>query len=178
MRLMIPDTRQFRASHEVCLDVSDPKFAFGVYKEACATVAAPERSMLGRPQEIWLEDRLKYSTAEWNVIGTTVMMTPFDMDHNGEALPLSRLLGHTATRRTAPASSTGSRATKVAGNPISLSGDIHSVLVSNVVRKVGDAPETGHASPNSSAHRSARCEKTWMAADQHAADVKRVAPSE
>ncbi len=28
-------------------------------------------------------------------------------------------------------------------NPISLSGDIHSVLVSNIVRKVGDAPESG-----------------------------------
>lgn len=141
MRLIIPDTRQFRTSHEVCLEESDPDFAFGVYKRACATIEAPERSMLGRPQEIWLEDRLKTSTAKWNAIGTTVMMTPFDMEHHGEIYRyLASWDGYPANR------------TRILGwieryrvaNPISLSGDIHSVLVSTIVRRVGDAPESGH----------------------------------
>ncbi len=137
LRLAIPDTRQFRASHQVCLAGSDPKFAFGVYKKPCELIDEPERSMLGRPQEIWLEDRLRSSAAKWNAIGSTVMMTPFDMDHDGalyrylaawDGYPSSRgrILDQIAQGRVA--------------NPISLSGDIHSSLVSSVVRKVGDSP--------------------------------------
>ncbi|WP_342360336.1 alkaline phosphatase D family protein [Terrarubrum flagellatum] len=140
LRMTIPDTRQFRASHEICLDGSDPKFAFGVYKKFCAAADAPERSMLGRPQEIWLEDRLKNSKATWNAIATTVMMTPFDLDHDGALYRyLAAWDGYPANR----ARILDAIANNKVRNPISLSGDIHSSLVSSVVRKAGDDPAQG-----------------------------------
>lgn len=140
LRLIIPDTRQFRASHSVCAEGSDRNFAFGVYQKPCSATEAPERSMLGRNQEIWLEDRLKTSQAAWNAMGTTVMLTPLDMEHNGDIYRyLASWTGYPANR------------TKVldwikqhgVANPISISGDIHSSMVSTVVREVGDAPANG-----------------------------------
>lgn len=138
LRMTIPDTRQFRASHEICVEGSDPKFAFGVYKKFCNEAAAPERSMLGRPQEIWLEDRLKNSAATWNAIGTTVMMTPFDLSHNDQLYRyLASWDGYPVNR----ARILDWIENYKVRNPISLSGDIHSALVSNVVRRAGDAPD-------------------------------------
>ncbi|WP_174981597.1 alkaline phosphatase D family protein [Pandoraea capi] len=57
-----------------------------------------DRSMLGQGQELWLADRLQKTTAQWNVVASTVKMTPFDMRHNGE---LYRYLQSWA-RRSAP----------------------------------------------------------------------------
>ncbi|MFM0740880.1 alkaline phosphatase D family protein [Paraburkholderia xenovorans] len=137
--MTIPDTRQFRDKETPCADDSDKNFAFGVYEKVCPASKVANRSMLGQPQEVWLDERLKTSTARWNVLANTVKMSPFDMDHNGE---LYRYLqswdGYPAERgrildRIA--------ASKVS-NPISLSGDIHSYLISSVVRNVGDDPAT------------------------------------
>lgn len=139
VRMTIPDTRQFRDSETPCASVSDKKFAFGVYEKVCEQSEVANRSMLGQPQEVWLDDRLKNSSARWNVLANTVKMTPFDMDHNGE---LYRYLqswdGYPAERgrildRLAASS---------VANPVSLSGDIHSYLISDVVRHVGDDPKT------------------------------------
>lgn len=137
LRLNIPDTRQFRDTETPCANSSDPTFAFGVYERNCAAVNDPRRSMLGAEQEAWLSRRLQHSEATWNIIATTVKMTPFDMQHHGE---LYRYLqswdGYPAERnrlldRIVEAGT---------HNPVSLSGDIHSFLVSRVVRNVGDHP--------------------------------------
>jgi alkaline phosphatase D len=138
LRLNIPDTRQFKDSETVCAEGSDKKFAFGVFQKPCAGIETPERSMLGMAQEAWLDERLKNSGARWNVIASTVMMTPFDMDHDGD---LYRYLqswdGYPAERARILDRITGSRV----ANPIALAGDIHSNLVSNVVRRAGDDPK-------------------------------------
>ncbi|VVE28860.1 alkaline phosphatase D family protein [Pandoraea commovens] len=139
MRLTIPDTRQFRDSETPCASVSDSKFAFGVYEQACKANDAPERSMLGAGQELWLKDRLQNTPAQWNVIASTVKMTPFDMRHNDA---LYRYLqswdGYPAERNRILDQITAARVP----NPVSLSGDIHSYMISSVVRNVGDDPRT------------------------------------
>jgi alkaline phosphatase D len=140
LRLVVPDTRQFRASHDICGAGSDPAFAFGVYRKPCSDVESAQRSMLGRAQEVWLEDRLKNSAATWTAIGTTVPMTPLDMKHGGELYRyLASWAGYPANRARIL---DWIQQHKVA-NPISVSGDIHSSLVSTVVRNAGDSPDRG-----------------------------------
>lgn len=138
MRISIPDTRQFKDSETLCADGSDKKFAFGVFQKPCAGIDAPERSMLGKAQEAWLDERLANSGARWNVIASTVMMTPFDMDHGGD---LYRYLqswdGYPAERARILDRIAGSRV----ANPVAIAGDIHSNMVSNVVRRAGDDPD-------------------------------------
>ncbi|WP_162895006.1 alkaline phosphatase D family protein [Rhizobium terrae] len=139
LRLSIPDTRQFKDRESSCASDSDKNFAFGVFQKACDAASAADRSMLGAPQEAWLDERLKTSKARWNVIASTVMMTPFDMDHGGE---LYRYLqswdGYPAERARIL-----DRIEKYkVGNPIAIAGDIHSNLVSDVVRRAGDDPKT------------------------------------
>lgn len=137
LRLNIPDTRQFREVEAVCAEGSDKKFAFGVYQKACPGVESADRTMLGRAQENWLDTRLRTSEAGWNVIASTVMMTPFDMDHDGE---LYRYLqswdGYPEARNRILDRIEGSKVS----NPICIAGDIHSNLVSDVVRHAGDDP--------------------------------------
>lgn len=139
LRISVPDTRQFKDSESVCAAGTDKKFAFAVFQKACEASEAAERSMLGASQEAWLDERLKTSKARWNVIASTVMMTPLDMDHDGE---LYRYLmswdGYPAER--------GRILDQIekykVSNPIAIAGDIHSNLVSDVVRHAGDDPKT------------------------------------
>jgi alkaline phosphatase D len=139
LRLLILDTRQFRSSHDVCPEESDPKFAFGTYRRPCTLVDDPRRTMLGWSQEAWLHSQLKASAETWNVIGSTVMMTPFDLRH-GEHLYryLAGWDGYPANRERIMDWMDNY---KVA-NPICLSGDIHSSLVSSIARRSG-APSSG-----------------------------------
>lgn len=138
MRISIPDTRQFRESESLCAERSDKKLAFGVFQKPCAAIEEPGRSMLGRAQENWLDVRLATSSARWNVMASTVMMTPFDMDHDGE---LYRYLqswdGYPAARGRILDRITGSGV----ANPVCIAGDIHSSMVSNLVRRPGDDPK-------------------------------------
>lgn len=135
MRISIPDTRQFKDSESVCAAGSDKTFAFGVFQKPCPDIDSSGRTMLGAAQEAWLDERLTTSGARWNVLASTVMMTPFDMDHDGE---LYRYLqswdGYPAERARIL-----DRITDAAvANPIAIAGDIHSALVSDVVRKAGE----------------------------------------
>lgn len=135
MRLNVLDTRQFKDSEKACAAGSDPEFAFGVYQKPCDAITAGDRSMLGNAQRSWLDARLKSSPAQWNVIASTVMMTPFDMDHDGE---LYRYLqswdGYPAERSHFIDTLVDGKVT----NPISIAGDIHSNLVADVGRRPGD----------------------------------------
>lgn len=137
MRMSIPDTRQFRESENACAEGSDKKFAFGVFQKPCSAIEGADRTMLGKAQENWLDARFGSSSARWNVMASTVMMTPFDMDRDGE---LYRYLqswdGYPEARNRILDRVEGSKVS----NPISIAGDIHSNLVSDVVRHAGDDP--------------------------------------
>lgn len=137
LRVSIPDTRQFRNSESVCASGSDKDFAFGVFQKPCDAAEDPQRSMLGVAQENWLDARLSGSQAKWNAIVSTVMMSTFDMDHEGE---LYRYLqswdGYPAARQRILDRIEGSGVS----NPVSIAGDIHSTLVSEVTRRAGEEP--------------------------------------
>lgn len=137
MRVIVPDTRQYKDAQKLCTPVSDPGFAFGVFEAACPAVEVDQRYMLGREQEAWLKGLLTGSSSRWNVIGSTVMMTPMDMMHNNQIYRyLQSWDGYPAERGRILDAIEQARVS----NPICLSGDIHSSLFSEVVRHAGDDP--------------------------------------
>jgi alkaline phosphatase D len=132
LRMNVLDTRQFRASHAVCGDESDPAYALGIYRKPCGEVTKSERSMLGAAQLRWLEQRLRNSPAHWNVLASTVLMTPFAFRHNDAVYRyLAGWDGYPAERSQILNWIRGSGVS----NPVSVSGDIHASLISTI----GDA---------------------------------------
>jgi alkaline phosphatase D len=142
VRINLLDTRQFKDRQDVCKDGADATYAFGIYQPPCAALDEARRSMLGRAQATWLQQRVRSSPAAWNVIGSTVPMTPFDLDRDGalyryvaswDGYPAERrrLLEQLAAFKTA--------------NPVVLSGDIHSSLVSRVAAGADRDPATAIA---------------------------------
>jgi alkaline phosphatase D len=76
-RFLILDDRQYR-SWQAC---PRPKRRGGsntVDIETCDALANPNRSMLGRAQERWLESALAESRARWNLIAQQTTMARFD----------------------------------------------------------------------------------------------------
>ncbi|GBR08647.1 alkaline phosphatase D [Gluconacetobacter liquefaciens] len=140
-RLNLLDTRQYRDVETICQHESDGNFAYGVYERACSDLSAdPARSMLGQEQEAWLTGHLRTTTARWNILVSTVMMSPLHMSHAGEPYRyLGSWDGYGENRKrildTIQASGTP--------NPLCLSGDLHSNLIAQVVRNPGDGPDSG-----------------------------------
>ncbi|MBB2189244.1 alkaline phosphatase [Gluconacetobacter azotocaptans] len=140
VRLNLLDTRQFRGDETICKDHSDPRFGFGVYEQACPAAADARRTMLGWSQETWLTGRLRHVPARWNVIGSTVMMSPINMRHDNDVYRyLGSWDGYDANRRRILDTLQRYRTP----NPVVLSGDLHSTLISRVVRRAGDDPRSG-----------------------------------
>lgn len=129
MQLSIPDTRQFRDPEQVEGVVSDPAFAFGVYKRPGVGTGRTLRSILGAQQEAALIQRLGTSPARWNLIASSVMMSPLALRHQGEEYRyLQAWDGYPAARERLL------HALHAAGtrNPVSLSGDLHANLFSTI----------------------------------------------
>ncbi len=92
--LNLLDTRQYRTD-QPCGDV---------WGSACGELSRKDAEMLGRTQEKWLTDRLKTSSATWQVLAQQVMMMDLDRQpgegefHNldswaGYRVPRERVLG-------------------------------------------------------------------------------------
>lgn len=83
------DTRQFRTD-----------FACGGgVRDDCKERLDPQRTMLGGEQEDWLFDRLKTSSARWNVLPQQVMMAQGDRDEGpGTRYSMDKWDGYAATR--------------------------------------------------------------------------------
>ncbi len=123
------DTRQFKDSEEVCASESDSNFAFGVFQKYCPSVEEYNRYMIGLEQEYWLIDKMINSGRKWNIIASSIMMTQFKMEHNQELYQyLQSWSGYPAERERIL---NAIEINKIS-NPICLSGDIHSSLVSYV----------------------------------------------
>ena len=73
------DTRQFRAGQYLCRN-NEPAYGFGNYRERCPVIFADERSMLGEEQERWLMENLTDSRADWNVIASSSVFSPFRLE--------------------------------------------------------------------------------------------------
>lgn len=130
-RIHVLDTRQFRDDQQVCRDGMDPDYGFGVYRPKCDALADPSRTMLGAAQETWLEERLRTSTARWNVIATTVPFADFEFLRDGAPyVYYGGWSAYPANRERVLDALVGLGVS----NPVFVSGDIHSSWINEVRR--------------------------------------------
>lgn len=128
-RLAILDDRQYR-SRRTCDELSQDK----LIPATCPARTDPRRSLLGRRQEAWLQDRLRDTPARWNLLGQQTLM-------NGVVTPDGRVSndgwdGYDQTRRRVLE---GWRDHKVA-NPVVLGGDVHTFFAADLALEPGGAP--------------------------------------
>jgi alkaline phosphatase D len=108
----------------------------GVAPGDCAALDDAARSMLGAPQEAWLEAQLRASRSRWNLLAQGVVMAPVNTttlptvrrqtdDWNGYPAARRRLLGQLQQARVA--------------NPVVLSGDFHAFMAADLHAEPGDA---------------------------------------
>lgn len=110
------DTRQFR-SDQPC---------GGGLKFPCAGQLDPAQTMTGEAQEAWLLDQLDRSTARWNVIAQQTMFARFDfLAGPGQLFNMDQWDGYVAARQRI----TDFLQARRPGNPVVLTGDIHSSWV-------------------------------------------------
>jgi alkaline phosphatase D len=108
----VMDERQFR----------DPDPCGGGIKAPCGEFLS-ERTMLGTPQERWLERELRSSHSQWNIIANQVMMTTVDQTPGPNATyNMDHWAGFEKARQRMVSTL---RDTRVA-NPVVITGDIHS----------------------------------------------------
>ena len=98
--------------------------------QACAEAYDPGISMLGQTQEQWLYDGLAASTAQWNILGSNVMLAR--LDHDGD---LGELLWHDAWDGFPAARNrlTDVWANSGVTNPVAVTGDWHSSFVNDIL---------------------------------------------
>ena len=127
-RFFVLDDRQYR-SWQSC---PRPKRTGGsntVDIEKCERLFNPNRSMLGRAQEKWLENALSESKSRWNVLAQQTTMAQFDQKPgpgrrawtdgwDGYPAARQRLLEYLVKERIA--------------NPVVLGGDVHSFNVADL----------------------------------------------
>jgi alkaline phosphatase D len=120
------DTRQFR-SRQPCGNGFAP---------TCAEQVEPGRTMLGPAQRRWLFDGLAESSARWNVLAQQVLMARFrNRTADGtETWTMDKWDGYPAERQDL----LDVMADSGAGNPIVLTGDIHSNWVARLLRNFDD----------------------------------------
>ncbi|MBI1197614.1 MAG: alkaline phosphatase [Phenylobacterium sp.] len=128
-RLAVIDDRQYRA-HRACDADPDSK----LIPAACPERFEPGRTMLGRPQEDWLAQELRGSTARWNLLGQQTLMGPLDTP-DGQ-VSNDGWDGYVATRRRILETW---RDHKVA-NPVVLGGDVHAFFAGDMSVEPGGPP--------------------------------------
>ena len=127
-RFFILDDRQYR-SWQACPRPGRRGGSNTVDVGKCDRLANPNRSMLGRAQERWLEGALAESRARWNLIAQQTTMAQFDQQPgpgrrawtdgwDGYPAARQRLLDFLAARRIA--------------NPVVIGGDVHSFNVADL----------------------------------------------
>jgi len=128
-RLTLIDDRQYRA-HRSCDAQSKEK----LIPAACPERSDPARSMLGQPQEAWLQDQFARTPAQWNFLGQQTLMneviTP-DLRVSNDGWD-----GYAQTRRRILE---GWRDHKVS-NPVVLGGDVHCFFAGDLALEPGGKP--------------------------------------
>jgi alkaline phosphatase D len=131
-RFYLLDMRQYRSAHVDC------GIAKAFKPDECADWKNPERTMLGKEQERWLDEQLKASQAyRWNLLAQTTVMSQYTLPVFGgsawsdgwDGYPVSRtrLLNDLQKNQTR--------------NPIIFGGDIHQNWVSHVKQQNYAVPE-------------------------------------
>jgi alkaline phosphatase D len=119
LRLHMLDTRQYRTD-QACGD--------GL-KKACADLANPEQTVLGRSQEEWLKQGLESSGAVWDVLGQQIFMTFQDFDAGPEEMFSMDSWNGYPMARTRLVDTLAKRTQR---NTIVLTGDVHASWVGQI----------------------------------------------
>lgn len=106
----------------------------------------PERTMLGRAQEAWLDERLATAGARWRVIGQQIAIAPYTYDaENHRAVFLDQWDGYPLARQRLY----DSFAAHGTGDIVVVTGDLHGACVFDLPRDPWSAdyvPATGQGS--------------------------------
>ena len=121
LRLTILDNRQFRDDEDICRELADEKYGFTIYRPQCEPGLEAARTTLGAPQEAWLSSRLTNSRAIWNAVSSTVLFSPFAMQHNGDTYHYESSWDYYPENRKRVLADMAQTS-----NPVMLSADIHS----------------------------------------------------
>jgi alkaline phosphatase D len=126
MDMSVLDTRQYR-DDQPCGDR---------FKPSCPEHMDPNRSIMGAAQREWLFDGLADSEARWNVLAQQVLVSRFRSydDQGRETWTMDKWDGYPFDR----AALFDALADSGAGNPIVLTGDIHSNWVGRLLRDFDD----------------------------------------
>jgi alkaline phosphatase D len=133
-RFFVLDDRQYRSWH-ACPRPGRRGGSNTVDIRKCDRLANPNRSMLGRAQEKWLEGALAESRARWNLLAQQTPMAQFDQKPgpgrrawtdgwDGYPAARQRLFDFLAAQRIA--------------NPVVLGGDVHSFNIADLRRDFDD----------------------------------------
>ena len=133
-RFCLLDDRQYRSWH-ACPRPGRRGGSNSVDIERCPQLFNPNRSMLGRAQERWLEGALEKSPARWNVLAQQTPMAQFDQKPGpGRIAWTDGWDGYPAARKRL-LDFIHARATR---NPVVLGGDVHSFNVNDLKRDFDD----------------------------------------
>lgn len=127
-RFCLLDDRQYR-SWQACPRAGRRGGSNTVDIERCPQLLNPNRSMLGRAQERWLEGALEKSPARWNLLAQQTPMAQFDQKPGpGRIAWTDGWDGHPAARKRLLDVIHSRRIS----NPVVLGGDVHSFNVSDL----------------------------------------------
>jgi alkaline phosphatase D len=127
-RFCLLDDRQYR-SWQACPRLGRRGGSNTVDIDSCPPLQDPDRSMLGRAQELWLEAALKESGAHWNVLAQQTPMAQFDQKPGaGRIAWTDGWDGYPAARRRLLHSIHANRIR----NPVVIGGDVHAFNVNDL----------------------------------------------
>ena len=127
-RFFILDDRQYR-SWQACPRRGRTGGSNTLDIEHCRSLSNPNRTMLGRTQERWLEDALQGSTSRWNLLAQQTPMAQLDQKPGpGRRAWTDGWDGYPAARRRLLEHLVKARV----GNPVVLGGDVHSFNIADL----------------------------------------------
>ena len=139
-RFHVLDTRQYR-TWQACKRQNRSGGSNTVDVEQCPQLASPDRSMLGRAQERWLDASLAGSRARWNVLAQTTRMAQVDQQPGpGRRAWTDGWDGYPASRERVLGSLVKSP------NPVVIGGDVHSFHVNELKADFDDQKSSTLAS--------------------------------
>lgn len=127
--LPVLDGRQYR-SGQAC---NPPGQSGNRARRDCPALAAPDRTMLGRAQEAWLDEILKAERGRWTLLAQQTVVAPIETP---DGVMSDQWDGYAAARDRLMRSLTRPSVR----NPVVLSGDIHAYMVNDLRIGRPDAP--------------------------------------
>ena len=123
--LYLLDGRQYK-SKQAC---PRPGMGGGNVLPLCPSAQRADRSMLGQPQEAWLDRSLSRASRQWNIVAQPTLMAPVDRKPGpGTLVWTDGWDGYPAARRRL----TARLAQKSVKNPLIIGGDVHMFAAANV----------------------------------------------